>query len=242
MRLCHDVGPATRFLERHLPASRSLLNLVAGRAGTHAAWVRADDPADPRVVVARNRWLYLYSRDRQAGRCALESLPPRWQRRFAATPGWVWRYYRRQGRVGWQTRCEMYALADATRLRTRSRHRVSPLVAADAPLVTRYWPYGRRPGYVLERLRSGPSAAVRRRGRPVAWALTHSDGSMGFLHVLDEYRGQGMARSIGTWLARRQLERGIGAFVYIARDNRASISLTGSLGFEPVGDYVWFGP
>ncbi|HDQ99006.1 MAG TPA: GNAT family N-acetyltransferase [candidate division WOR-3 bacterium] len=136
----------------------------------------------------------------------------------------------------------MYALADARRLRTRPRHRITPLVKSDIPLVVRHWPYGRRADYISERIRGGLSAGIRHDGRLAAWALTHADGSMGFLHVLDEFRGQGMARSIGAWLARRQLRQGVGAFVYIETRNRASIALTESLGFERVGEYAWYGP
>ncbi|MFO7675738.1 MAG: GNAT family N-acetyltransferase [bacterium] len=242
MLLCRDLGPTVRFLERSGPAAASLLCLATGRAGERARWVRADNPADPQVVLARHHWLYLYSSTRSKGTPALDWLPARWQRRFAATPGWVHRRLARLGRVGWQTRCEMYALTDPGRLPDRSAHRVGPLRAEDAPTIARHWPYGRRPDYIVGRISRGPGAAIRREGRLVAWALTHADGALGFLHVLDEFRGQGMARSIGIRLARCQLRLGIRPFVYIERTNRPSLSLTQSLGFEPFGEYVWFGP
>lgn len=241
MRLCHDLAPVVRFLERHQPASLSLLNIISGRTGERPGWVRADNPADPGAVLARFRWLYCFSPDPDTGRRLLDRLPVRWQPRFHATPAWAWRHLCRHRQIDWETRCFMYALTDPRRLRGRSRHRVGPLTPADAALVAGHWPYGRSPDLILERIRHGTSAAVRRDGRPVAWALTHADGSMGFLHVLAEYRGQGMARSIGTWLARHQLAADTGAFVYIERKNRASLSLTESMGFERVGEYVWFG-
>lgn len=242
MRLCRNLEPVIRFLERNDPAARTLLNLVTGRAGSRANWVRADDPVNPTVVVARHRWLYLFSPDRRAGLRAVDELPARWQRRFAATPAWLLDAHLRRGGVGWHTRCYMYALSDARHLSARPGHRITPLTEADVPLVVRHWPYGRRADYVSERIRNGLSAGVRADGRLAGWAMTHADGSMGFLHVLDEFRGNGMARSIGAWLARRQLGRGAGAFVYIETRNRASIALTESLGFARVGEYAWYGP
>ena len=41
--------------------------------------------------------------------------------------------------------------------------------------------------YIRWRIEHGPTAAIRRRGRLAAWALTHGDGSLGFLHVLDAH-------------------------------------------------------
>lgn len=241
MHICRDLVPVIRFLEDNTPASLSLLNIVTGRTDESAAWVRADNPDSPRVVLARSRWLQMLSPDRKPGIAALDWLPGRWRIRFRAAPDWAWRYLRRRKRVTWQTRCLMYALTDPKELQIRPRHRIRPLTPTDAPLIAQHWPYGRRPDYILERIHRGPTAAVYRQGRPVAWALTHSDGSMGFLHVLPSYRGQDMARSIGAWLARRQLQAGTGAFVYIERTNRASLNLTESLGFKPVGEYVWCG-
>ena len=241
MRPCHDLAPVVEFLKRHDPACRSLLNIVTGRGGEPAAWIRADNPEAPRAVIARLRMLYCYSPDPHAGRRLLERLPVRWNPRLAAAPEWACRKIRERGRLTWQTSTVMYRLESPAQLRFRPRHRVGPLTPDDAPVIARYWPYGRRSDYILRRIALGPTAGIRRKDRLAAWALTHSDGSMGFLHVLEEFRGRDMARSIGAWLARRQLAAGIGAFVYIEKKNRASINMTESLGFRRVGNYYWCG-
>jgi 8-oxo-dGTP diphosphatase len=121
------------------------------------------------------------------------------------------------------------------------RHRVGKLTCRDAALVTKYWPHGKSRGYVAWRIQAGPTCAIRRRGKLVAWAMTHADGAMGMLHVLDEYRGRGMARSITTALAERCLKAGIRPFLYIVKKNTASIRLTESMGFTRVGELAWFG-
>jgi GNAT superfamily N-acetyltransferase len=121
------------------------------------------------------------------------------------------------------------------------KHRVGRLRPGDAGLIAQYWPHGRNPDYIRWRIRSGPNCAIRRNGKLVACAITHADGSMGILHVLEEYRGLGMARSITTALAERCLKAGLKPFLYIVKRNKASINLTESMGFTRQGVYCWFG-
>ena len=64
---------------------------------------------------------------------------------------------------------------------------------------------------------------------------------MGILHVLDKYRGQGMARSITTALAKRCQKAGLRPFLYIVEKNNASINLTESMGFRRHVMAAWFG-
>lgn len=75
----------------------------------------------------------------------------------------------------------------------------------------------------------------------MAWGLTHDDGSMGFLHVREEWRGLGLARAITAALVRRLLRLGIRPHLYIVRNNLPSIELSESMGFRRVESYSWFG-
>jgi GNAT superfamily N-acetyltransferase len=121
------------------------------------------------------------------------------------------------------------------------KHRVGTLKPDDAKVIADHWPHGRNVEYVRWRIASGPTCAIRRKRKLVAWAITHADGTMGILHVRGEYRGQGMARSITTALAERCLMAGLRPFLYVVKRNRASINLTGSMGFRRHGAYCWFG-
>ena len=140
----------------------------------------------------------------------------------------------------WYNHCYLYVLRPG-RLVIDRTHRVSLLRPEDAPLIARAWPYGRSPDHILRRIRSGPGYCIRRKGAPVAWGLTHDDGSMGFLHVVGQCRHQGMARTLTTALAGRLLSIGIQPFMYIVRDNTASLRLTASMGFTRAGLFSWFG-
>jgi hypothetical protein len=47
------------------------------------------------------------------------------------------------------------------------------------------------PAYVEERISKSISAAIMKKDKLVAWGLTHDDGALGSLHVLDAYRKKG---------------------------------------------------
>jgi 8-oxo-dGTP diphosphatase len=167
-------------------------------------------------------------------------MPKRWKLEFAATPRRFVRCVRRFRKVNWTGPCYLYTL-NPENLVIYRKHRVGELHDADIPFIVNYWPHGRSEPYLLGRIHAGPTCAIRVKGKLAAWALTHADGAMGILHVLDEYRGQGMARSITTALARRILKRGLKPFLYIVRKNVASTTLTESMGFKRYGEYCWFG-
>uniref|UniRef100_A0A7C4CAR7 GNAT family N-acetyltransferase n=1 Tax=candidate division WOR-3 bacterium TaxID=2052148 RepID=A0A7C4CAR7_UNCW3 len=246
MPLCVDREPLRPVLQTAGIPALSVFNLVFGRAGAPAPRVWVDDRHRPRAVVCRGRRFYLWATDSRAAGRLIRSLPRRSRLNFGATPLRFYRLIRRNwpgpdcsARV-WTNPCFMFVLDDPRRLRAPG-HRVEPLRPDDAPLIVSQWPYGRSRSYVASRIRRLPAVGIRRRGQLVAWALTHDDGSMGFLHVLAEYRGRGMARSLTVALCKQLLRLGLLPFNYIVQTNRASIKLTTSMGFRRVGEYGWFG-
>lgn len=244
--LLRDRSLLLPLLYPRLPAASSVFNMVFGIAAPPAPRIWVDDGDRPQAVIVRGRRLALYALDRPAARNAIAELPRNLRLQFGATPMRFldiirdnWSGPDRGARL-WINPCHLYAL-DPNRLVVNRRHRVTSLRSADAPTVVRFWPYGRDVMYVRERISRLPSAAIRRDGRLVAWGLTHDDGSMGFLHVLEEWRGRGFARSLTTALALRLLRLGLRPFLYVVKDNSASIRLTESMGFTRLGSYGWFG-
>lgn len=184
--------------------------------------------------------LYLYARSNAAAERVMRDIPKRTKFEFAATPRRFIAPARNVRRINWTGPCYLYVLKPE-KLVIDTRHKIGTLRDRDAALVTKYWPHGKSRDYVRWRMQAGPTCAIRHKDKLVAWALTHADGAMGMLHVLDEYRGQGLARAITTALARRCLRHGIRPFLYIVTKNKASISLTESMGFDRYGTYCWFG-
>jgi GNAT superfamily N-acetyltransferase len=247
MPICRNPEVVRPLLLADEPGTRSIYNIIFGVTGARAAWIRVDDLDHPQAVVCRGAvrgrgmMLYLWATGPRAAEQVMREIPRHWKFEFAATPTRFLPVARRLRKIRWVgTPCYMYVL-DPRKLMLNRAHRVGTLRDEDVPVVTRYWTHGKSQEYIRWRIQVGPTCAVRDRGKLAAWALTHADGTMGILHVLKEYRGQDMARSITTALARRCLKAGIKPFLYILRNNRASINLTESMGFTRYGTYVWFG-
>jgi len=246
MPLCRDPELLRSFIEKDRPATNSVANIVYDTFGSRLRWVRADDVRNPHALLCRTRRFMLYADSAPAAARVLAEAPRNMRMVFGATPTRFCRMIRKNwrgpdaGRRAWYNHCYLYVLRPG-RLVIDRTHRVSRLRSEDAQLIARSWPYGRSPELIQRRIENGPGYCIRRTGEPVAWGLTHDDGSMGFLHVLEAYRGQGMARTLTTTLAERLLKLDVQPFMYIVTGNTASIRLTASMGFTRAGGFSWFG-
>jgi len=244
--ICRDLDLIRPFVAQNLSAASSVSNLINNTFSSSVRWVRTDDLSDPHAVLCRTHRFSLFADSGRAAARVLAEIPRNLRLVFSATPSRFCRLIRENwrgpdaGRRLWYNHCYLYALRPG-RLVIDRTHRVSRLRPDDAPLIARAWPYGRSPERILRRIRSGPGFCIRRSGAPVAWGLTHDDGSMGFLHVLEQYRHQGMARTLTTALAECLLRLGVQPFMYIVTTNRASLRLTAGMGFSRAGRFSWFG-
>ena len=93
--------------------------------------------------------------------------------------------------------------------------------------------------YIRDRLSNDISAAIVKDEKPVAWGLTHDDGSLGFLHVLSEHRKRGYAHDISNSLIALKRQLGQPVFCNIVPGNIPSINLVESLGFKFDKKIIW---
>jgi hypothetical protein len=247
MPLCHDYDLIRPFIARNLPATNTVLHLVNDTFVSSLRWVRVDDLADPHALLCRTHRFALFADSGRAAARLLAEKPRNMRMRFSSTPTRFYRLIRTHwrgpdaGQRLWSNHCFQYVLEAPGDLAIDRTHRVSRLRPKDAQLIARAWPYGRSPEHILRRIQSGPGFCIRRKGAPVAWGLTHEDASMGFLHVVEQYRHQGMARTLTTTLAQSLLRLGVQPFMYIVTGNTASLRLTTSMGFSRAGRFSWFG-
>jgi GNAT superfamily N-acetyltransferase len=87
------------------------------------------------------------------------------------------------------------------------------------------------PTYVEERISKSISAAIMKKDKLVAWGLTHDDGALGSLHVLDEYRKKGYGKEILISLIHQNKKLGKISFVQIEEKNTKATNLIEQLGF-----------
>lgn len=87
------------------------------------------------------------------------------------------------------------------------------------------------PAYVEERISKSISAAIMKKDKLVAWGLTHDDGALGSLHVMDEYRKKGLGKEILLSLIHQNRKLGKISFVQIEEKNTKATNLIEQLGF-----------
>ncbi len=93
--------------------------------------------------------------------------------------------------------------------------------------------------YIRERLEKDVSAGIWIDGELVGWGLTHDDTSLGFLHVVPHYRGQGLGENLLRFLVNEKQMHKKPVFVNIEPHNHQSINLVKKLGFQFDREVSW---
>jgi len=93
--------------------------------------------------------------------------------------------------------------------------------------------------YLKDRIERSFSAAVKLKGRLVAWALTHDDGAIGALHVLDDFRNKGFAQEMICNLSDQIRKAGNIPIAQIEEKNSHAIRLFEKIGFTKDRNTTW---
>ena len=75
-------------------------------------------------------------------------------------------------------------------------------------------------------------------GKLVAYAGVHDDGSMGMLHVFDEYRGRGLSKQMVAHAVNNRLKKGCIPYAQVFCDNEASLTLNRGMGMIFSNDVI----
>ena len=122
---------------------------------------------------------------------------------------------------------------------------LGPLTDEDVSFVAGFWELGGddKEMHVRDRVNRFHSVCIRENGRPVSWCGLHFEvqniGNLGFAHTLEEHRRKGYASIVTKALVNRLSAQGMRATSHIIKDNKASMELSISLGFEIVGEHTW---
>lgn len=86
--------------------------------------------------------------------------------------------------------------------------------------------------YIEYRIANGIALGIYDGEKLVGWAVTHDDGAIGFLNVLEEYRGKGYGFDITAAMVDRLLKAGEVPFLHIEEENHKSMCLALRAGFK----------
>ncbi|MBW7573664.1 GNAT family N-acetyltransferase [Caproiciproducens faecalis] len=110
---------------------------------------------------------------------------------------------------------------------------IRPLDETCLPFVLKHYTHAEdNEPYVLGRLKSGAMFGAYIENRLAGFIGTHAEGAMGMLEVLPEFRRQGVAAVLETFLVNRFLSEGRIPFAQIIAGNEASLKLHEKLNFS----------
>ena len=108
---------------------------------------------------------------------------------------------------------------------------IRPLCEEHLPLTAaHYHPESDNTEYLRERIASGRMWGIFDKDRLAGFIGMHTEGSMGFLEVLPEYRRRGYGYALEGYLIALHLERGWTPFCHVVEGNDASLALQKKLG------------
>jgi 8-oxo-dGTP diphosphatase len=94
-------------------------------------------------------------------------------------------------------------------------------------------------GYIKERISGEISGGIYNGDELIAWAITHDDGAIGFLHVDEKFRNKGLGSDLIVYMIGKVREINRIPFVHIEESNTISLSLVKKLGFIEYGSVSW---
>lgn len=199
------------------------------------------DAADPEGAILYRRadwWHALHNRP-EALAALLATLPDEPEPRFAALPPHQWD----QVRERWpglyfnvHLTLESEPGPPALGIPVRS------LEEKDAAFLMEHQPYVEEYGgldYLLYRIRTGLTAGVEVDGGLAGWEVFQDDGTLGFLRVLEPFRGRGYAGALHAWLAARVRGAGWKAISHVSAYNRKMLSIALPAGARKIGEVAW---
>lgn len=94
--------------------------------------------------------------------------------------------------------------------------------------------------YIRDRIEKGVGLGMFRSEKLIGWIMTHDDGAMGFLNILEEYRNKGYAMALSVSLIKMLRAMGEVPFVHIEPHNYQSMNLAIKAGFQKDRMINWF--
>lgn len=126
-------------------------------------------------------------------------------------------------------RFSQYLYTNKVSLPVRYRE-IRRLTETDLPYVALHYMHDTEE-YIRERIRAGAMYGAFSGERQIGFVGVHSEGSMGFLYVEEEFRRKGVAGALEAFCVNRLLEKGFTPYSHIQEGNTPSELLQEKLGF-----------
>lgn len=175
-------------------------------------------------------WIYISSSSEHELQLLLEKCEG--EEYFAGVEDWMLPYICEGKIVDWKLSCIKLFLPQEKVLH-KTKYEVRELRVNDAEYIynnSKYKDYTTL-DYIKERIKNGISLGIYEGKSLVAWIMTHDDGAIGFLNVLEEYRNKRYGYSLTVSIIERVRKIRKIPFVHIEENNRKSMNLATKVGF-----------
>lgn len=184
-------------------------------------------------------WVYISSKDENEFLLLLETLGSE-DEYYASVEDWMIPHITKGRNIEWKLVTMRYYLPKEIAL-PQTAQTTGSLRVDDASYImknARYKDY-LSVDYIIDRIKNGLSSCIRVDDELAAWALTHDDGSLGFLQVMDNFKRHGFGISTTISLAQKVITKGKIPFANIEKDNLNAINLVNKIGFEKDRKITW---
>ena len=184
-------------------------------------------------------WIYLSSKNKEEINKLMQNLKPD-DLCFAFLEDWMIPEVTRNKEVEWQLATMRYFLPDENEIYSNKINIVS-LNTADAEFIINNSNYKQflTVEYLRQRIKEPFTEAIKEKSKLVAWELTHDDGAIGALYVLDKFRNSGYASEIISNLSYKIREAGNIPIAQIEEKNIPAAKLFEKLGFVKDRRVTW---
>ncbi len=162
---------------------------------------------------------------------------------FASLEDWMLPSILKYGELGWKLSCQMFYCPERFVFSKNTMHPVVPVDENEAYFIFKHYEYSQfaKLNYIKERLKNGLAFGIYHQDQLAAFILTHDDGAIGFLTVLPQYRGKGLAKDLIRVMTCKLRENGELPFAQIEEENYQSMNLVKQFGFIYEKKIHWVG-
>jgi 8-oxo-dGTP diphosphatase len=227
---------ALAILDRDKTTNANIINFIKSYQVT-------DFIIDGNSVLCKGKsdrtWVYISSKNKAEFEKLYSQLNNEYKA-FAVLDDWMVDYILEKNELVWRLDCEKLVYPKDSSLEDNVEN-IRPLRESDAKYIyvnSKYQDFTPI-DYIKERIMQGVGFGIEKEGKLVAWILTHDDGAIGFLNVLEDYRRKGYAKELTLAMIRELRKQDQTPFLHIEKDNYKSMNLALKMGFEKFGKINW---
>lgn len=134
--------------------------------------------------------------------------------------------------------CKQYCLSNREKFKIPDDYEFKPLTYNDIPFIQTHYHLSNDTSYLHSRIEAGEIWAICISGNVAGFIGSHSDGSIGMLEVLPEYRRRGLGTILEQFQMNRHIDKGWTPYGQVFLSNAESLSLQNKIGLDVSSDII----